>query len=134
MNSREEDLQLFVSWEKGNNHSTSVLPLLKGDGLRSSRRSWSEPREAPAPALVAPGCSIPARGAKGLWETPWSGINQTSQVSLLTRSQGRGTERAEARQQWEKVHLSREEGEASAGELGQGRETSSGALEWIRHR
>lgn len=35
MNSREEDLQLFVSWEEGNNHSTSVLPLLKGDGLRS---------------------------------------------------------------------------------------------------
>lgn len=122
MNSREEDLQLFVSWEEGNNHSTPVLPLLKGDesyfSTRSSRRSWREPRDVPAPALGAAGCSVPGRRAKRLWEPPQPGISQTSHVSFLPRSHGTGTETAEAQPQQEKFHLSREGREAPARELG----------------
>lgn len=82
------------------------------------------PREGPAPALGAAGCSVPARKAKGLWETPQSAISQTSQVSFLPRCQGRGTETAEGQQQQKKFPLSREGWVAPAGKLGHGGEAT----------
>lgn len=68
-------------------------------------------------------------GPRGCGTPPQPG---KSSFSFPPRSRGRGMELAEARPQQQRFLLPREGQEVPAGEPGHGRETSSGALGWIR--